>query len=230
MAEMPPSAPPLPRRLGRYAASLLSLGARILLGMFVLWQMIFLPAYNGLDQTEAIRKRLSEERREGGTWWQVVTCVPGLEPLIEEWLNKSTNHDDKGRIGNLLREQRRVVQWWAQTTGQEQGWGLFAPNAVDYSAFPSLELRWDDLERGRAAHEPVVLASANQPRDRRRYLRFGGFRLRRIDSQFEVDTTELSPEQIKGMVSEDSARIRAFLHWRLARFRREHPGLPPPTQ
>jgi hypothetical protein len=229
VSEMPPSAPPR-RRLGRYAAYLLSLGARMLLGLFVLWQMVFLPAYNGLDQTEAIRKGLSQERRQGGTWWQVVTCVPGLEPLVEEWLNKSANHDDKGRIGNLLREQRRVVQWWAQTTGQEQGWGLFAPNAVDYSAFPSLELRWDDPQQRHAPHELVVLASDNQPRDRRRYLRFGGSRLRRIDAQFEMDTAELSEQQLKGLVSEESERIRAFLRWRLAHLRREHPDLPPPTQ
>ncbi len=150
--------------------------------------------------------------------------------LVEEWLNKGANNEDKGTIGNLLRKPRRVVQWWAEKTGQEQGWGLFAPDVVGYSAFPSLELRWDDPEQRHASHEPVVLSSDNLPRDRRRYLRFGGFRLRRIDSRFEVNTTKLSEQQIIEMVSEDYTTVLAFMRWRLARFQREHPDLPSPVQ
>jgi len=228
---MSPSAPQSPRRrFGRRAGYLLRLAARVLLGLFVLWQMVFLPAYNALDRAEAIRKDLAEERDRDGRLWRLVRRVPGLEPLVEEWLNKGANHEDKGTIGNLLRKPRRVVQWWAEKTGQEQGWGLFAPDVVGYSAFPSLELRWDDPEQRHASHEPVVLSSDNLPRDRRRYLRFGGFRLRRIDSRFEVNTTKLSEQQIIEMVSEDYTTVLAFMRWRLARFQREHPDLPSPVQ
>jgi hypothetical protein len=232
VSEMPPSAPHSPWGwFARCAGHLLRLAARVLLGLFVLWQIVFLPAYNVLEKTNAIRKDLAEQRCQDGTWWKVITRVRGLEPLVEEWLNKGANHDDKGTIGNLLRKPQRVVTWWAETTGQEQGWGLFAPNAVDYSAFPSLELRWDDPEQGRALYEPIVLASDNLPRDRRRYLRFGGFRLRRIVTEFEFDTTKLTEAQIQGVVGADSRTVvLAYMRWRLIRFRRENPDLPPPAQ
>ncbi|MBI1914249.1 MAG: hypothetical protein HYS12_05865 [Planctomycetes bacterium] len=244
------------------AVRLLRPVARGLLGLFVLWQMIFLPAFNLLDGAEAARRDLREQRRQDGRWWRLLRTVPRLEPLVDEWLTKGANYGDKGKLGNLIERPRRVVRWWAQATGQEQGWKLFAPDTFDFSAFPSLELRWDDPEAEdgtglgalaggaalalcrapphRVAHEPLVLGSDNQPADRRCYLRFGGFRRRRIEAQFELDfrrdgrpreqLAELWEQQIRNLVSADYAETLAFLRWRLTRFHREHPELPPPVQ
>ncbi len=257
----------VPAPAGRPASAgwlvrLLRLAARVLLGLFVLWQMIFLPAFNLLDGAEVARRELQEQRRQDGRGWRLVRGVPGLVPLVDEWLTKGANYGDKGKLGNLIDRPRRVVRWWAQATGQEQGWKLFAPDTFDFSSFPSLELRWDDPEAkdgtglgalaggpalalGRAplhrvAHAPVVLGSDNQPADRHRYLRVGGFRRRRIEGQFELDfrrddrpheqLAELWEQQIRDLVSAEYEETLAFLRWRLSRFRREHPELPPPVQ
>ena len=104
----------------------------MLLGVLVLWQMIFLPVYNLLDDAEAARRDLQEQRRQNGCWWRVICHVPGLEPLVDEWLTRGANYGDKGKLGNLIERPRRVVRWWAQATGQEQGWKLFAPDTVDF--------------------------------------------------------------------------------------------------
>jgi hypothetical protein len=240
---------------------LLRLAGRALLGLFILWQMLFLPAFNLLDGAEGARRDLHEQRRQNGSWWRLIRRVPGLEPLVDEWLTRGGNDGDKGKLGNLIQRPRQVVRWWAQATGQEQGWKLFATDAVDFSAFPSLELRWNapEAEDGtqlgalaggpvlalcrappRRFHEPVVLGSDNQPADRRHYLRFGGFRRRRIEAQFELDfrpdgrpgeqRAEGWEQQIRDLMSSEYAETLAFLRWRLTRFQREHPELPPPVQ
>ena len=241
---------------------LLRRAARVLLGLFVLWQMLFLPAFNLLDGAETARDALQKHRRQDRLGWRLVRSVPGLEPLVDEWLTRGGNYGDKGTLGNLIQRPRRVVRWWAQVTGQEQSWGLFSPDATDFSAFPSVELRWDDPEAADVARlgslaggpalalppalpraaicEPLVLWSDNQPRDRHRYLRFGGFRRRRIDAQFEAKYhrdgqprehfAELWEQQIRNLMSAEYKATLAFLRWRLAHFRREHPELPPPVQ
>src|SRR5438128_2740514 len=112
---------------------LLQRAARVLLGLFVLWQMLFLPAFNLLDGAETARRPLQEQRRQDRLGWRLVRGIPGLGPLVNEWLTKGGNSDDKGTLGNLIQQPQRVLRWWAQTTGQEQGWGLFSPNAVDFS-------------------------------------------------------------------------------------------------
>src|SRR5262245_29536844 len=104
--------------------------------------MLFLPVFNFLDGMEDARQELMQQRRQDGHVWQLVRGVPRLEPLLDEWLDKGANREDKGTLGNLIERPRRVTRWWAQTTGQEQGWGLFAPDTVSFSAFPSVELRW----------------------------------------------------------------------------------------
>src|SRR5262249_23255029 len=247
--------------IARWPIRLVGLGARVLLGLFILWQIIFLPAFNLLDGAEAARRDLQEQRRQDGRWWRLVRGIPGLEPLVDEWLTRGGNYGDKGKLGNLIERPRRVVRWWAQATGQEQGWNLFAPDTLDFSSFPSVELRWDDPEAEdgtglgalaggpafalccappRVAHEPLVLGSDNQPADRHRYLRVGGFRRRRIEGQFELDfrrddrpheqLAEMWEQQIRNLVSAKYTETLAFLRWRLNRFHREHPQLPPPVQ
>src|SRR5205085_5524941 len=67
MSETPSAAPvPAPVALLRGAGRALRLAARVLLGLFVLWQLLFIPAYNVLEAEETVRKAFAESREEEG--------------------------------------------------------------------------------------------------------------------------------------------------------------------
>jgi hypothetical protein len=188
--------------------------ARFLLGLFVLWQLVFLLSSNFFGLYKPLRRGLAH--------------VPFLAdhvtpPAKDEDVPPGTEPLEKGL--------RRYAQW----TGQSQAWSLFAPNVTDLIPFPAVVLRWDDNEYGE--HR---MLSDNEPRDRTRYLRLGRFRLRKFESSLDV-TPSLSggtfdPEgagwagEIRSRVRAESDSMRAYLRWRLDQFRRSHPDWPPPDE
>ncbi len=256
-----PEAGPAAERLARRAGAALKLAARLLLGLFVLWQFLFLPVYNLLDMESILRRDLRDARQREGRVWNVI-AGSGAEAALVEWLDTDQDQEDRGAIGNALKRPHAVVEWWARRTGQEQGWGLFSPNTVDWICFFSVELRWDEpgppaplrtpapglselaltgaAAARRWAATPVRLLSDNQPRDVTRFVRFGNFRLRRIEARFDVDLRH-NPSAadggasdwesaIRGRVGDERRELIAYLRWRMERYRREHPESPRPTQ
>jgi len=221
----------------------LRLPPRVLLGVFVLGQMLFLPAYNALEGADDLRKGLRESRENEGRLWGLVSRWPAVRDVLAEWLEKGDRKGDRGALGNAIGRARRVTRWWAQTAGQEQGWGLFSPDAYRWSSFASLELRWDAPGPGdpegaggrplAGGREPVLLRSDNQPRDRHRFVRFGYFRLRRFETKFEIPLEGAwvlgqAPADWEGSIKrtakDQREEILTYMHWKLLHFRREHPA------
>jgi len=92
-------------------------------------------------------------------------------------------------------------------------------------------------------HHPqasVVLLSANEPADVRRYVKFGRFRLRRFESCIDVSlaSPDKEPdavvdswrENIEDRVRDRWRLIEAYLQWQLRRWSQKHPDLPQPKQ
>jgi hypothetical protein len=181
--------------------------ARVALGLLIVWQLLFLLGTNLLDAAGAIRRA-----RERGDEDKAPAWMAGEEELPR-----------------LLRRPHGWAGDWAELSGQEQRWALFAPSVTDIIPFLAVELRWYGPHP-----KSAVLLSDNEPADRRSFFRFGKFRLRRYESTFDVvpagPSSENWDEAIRLRVPEDGPRLRAFLRWRLRAYQRDRPDLPPPDE
>lgn len=199
--------------------------ARAALGLFVVWQLLFLLASNLLSVEDALRAALQKS--------------PPAQRVAPDLF------DGTGRAHAGLWAVERLTRRWEELTGQAQNWQLFAPDVADVVAFLAVELRWDDdrLPPGTVAPDnpppPVLLLSENEPADPNRFFRLGHYRLRRYESTIDVAPPPGQPfgphgevwaALVERAVREGAGPMRTYLRWRLAAFRREHPALPPPTQ
>jgi hypothetical protein len=121
---------------------------------------------------------------------------------------------------------------WAELTGQEQSWALFAPDVADYVPFVTVDLRWQD-------RPPWRLPALNAPADPQHFFRLGNFRYRRVESALEVSPEQGRPFEPSGaawraalerQVAWKEADRIAYLRWRLSAFLSERPDLPPPSE
>jgi hypothetical protein len=225
-------------------------GPRLLLGIFIVWQIIFLCALNGVEMLSGLRDELPTDKD-----------VPEvLDRAVPGWAKK------KGHVHDLSEMLNSVADHWANLTGQTQSWSLFAPNVRRQCVFPAVVLRWDEeplsapsLARQLAplaagmplevavlgaagslpvpAREPETLLSDNEPRDVNSYFRFGKFRLRRYENniiRILDDDGKETPAATKERWRKAIARhiekygdvVKAYLQWRLEGERRRHPERP----
>jgi hypothetical protein len=199
----------------RTLASVVRACARVLLGLFVVGQLGFLLVANFLGVEEPVRKSLAKH--------------PRLEALAPDYLA------GKGSVQSVLRDTESWTRRWSQLTGQPQSWRLFAPNVTDTIPFVAVELVWDDPPAERR-----LLLSENEPADVRRYVKLGHFRLRRAEAVFDcLSAASENPfradslawaDGIRDLMREEHAFVHAYLRWRLDRFLRQHPDLPPPAE
>jgi hypothetical protein len=195
-------------------------GGGILLGTFVLGQAMFLVAALVSNVDQALGAPLTRQR-------------VSITALIPE---SNTPSGDLFRTVQTI--DRDGFTHYGELTGQPQEWGLFAPDISDRFAFLVVELRWDDdsLEPGSVAvhdYPAVKLPSENAPADVNRFIRFQNFRLRRCEMHLVPPTT--TPDVFFDtadveLIYEEASAMHAYLHFRLAAYRREHPELPPPSQ
>src|SRR5262245_53139373 len=134
--------------------------ARVALGLFIVWQLLFLTLGNLAGAERGLFALLEKSRKENGWLWQVLTSTPGGARTFGEWLD--TPRPEESALGRLFRRSRKAADSWANWTGQEQGWGLFSPGVADYCCFPAVELRWHDHDQSQNEQE-VVLRSDNEP-------------------------------------------------------------------
>ncbi len=186
--------------------------ARGALGLFVVGQLLFLLTSNLLSVEDAVRAALQERP-------PAQRAAPDL-------------FDGTGRAHAGLRAVERLTRRWEEMSGQAQNWQLFAPDVADVIPFLAIELRWE-------GRPPRTLLSSNEPASPRRFLRVGRFRLRRYESTLDLAPLPGRPFDPRGedwaAVIERDVRARArsllaYLRWRLATIRREHPDLPPPAE
>jgi hypothetical protein len=188
--------------------------ARGVLGLFVVWQLLFLLSSNLLSVEDAVRAALQKS--------------PPAQRVAPDLF------DGKGRVHDGLRAVERVTLRWAELTGQAQCWQLFAPDVADVIPFLAVELRWDD------GRPPVLLLSVNEPADPDRFVRLGHFRLRRYESTLDLAPppggAPFDPRgedwaaAVERHVRAEAEPMLAYLRWRVAAFERQRPELSPPTE
>lgn len=227
--------------------------ARLLLGLFILWQLFYLGAENLLGMLEELR---TESPKQVGEI---------LDEYVPEW------RKGEGTFYEATSKLNKITTAWGQMTAQSQGWSLFAPNVASEIPFPALELRWEEevdpwlvvrltdmlartdpllrlaLKVGEQQKPPPLprapewLLSPNEPADPHNFLRWSHFRLRRFEGNLGVVMTRYTDESedethhrwrknIEQELRTDWDATLAYMKWRLADFQRQHPEAPPPTQ
>ncbi|MFN4261822.1 MAG: hypothetical protein ACK4RK_21280 [Gemmataceae bacterium] len=222
--------------------------AQVVLGLFIVWQLIFLIGGNLGGVLD--RYRLD---------WQEPHWMAAVAP---RWVAGEEHFHDASEMFN------GITRRWGELTGQPQNWSLFAPNVAAVSPFPAVELRWDDDPHsaegiaGRlsplAAQHPgevaawevaarsspypsFFLLSDNEPDNLHSYWRVGRFRLRRYEAsgleviltsndRSQAEVADAWRERIENKVRRDGECIKAYLRWRERVYQREHLDRPPPRQ
>jgi hypothetical protein len=100
------------------------IAARILLGVFILWQLFFLLSSNLLSFLPKVRDFGQDK--------------PSAEAVAPDWLH------EKGRVADAERMLTGVTTRWAEVSGQPQNWSLFAPNVTNVIPFVAVEFCWEE--------------------------------------------------------------------------------------
>lgn len=188
--------------------------ASFALGLFVLWQLLFLFGDN-------VSKFLLNERE----------AFPALGRAAPEFAG------GKGVAYGAVEQASEVGSRWLELTNQAQTWSLFAPNIWQDIPFVAVEFRWDEA----SGLPPVFLLSDNEPADPGCYLRLGKFRVRRYESNIDVnllhglaDPTEQPKDDwyfaFRNKVRREWRAMHAYLKWRWEAHHAVHPELPEPEQ
>jgi len=194
--------------------------ARVLLGGFIVWQLLFIPGANLLGLILATQKNGENS-----------TGVNAVEPAAtgKETLQVGLDQVDK------------VLQIWAEWTGQLQGWSLYAPHVPTHSTFVVVEFGWDE----ECAGQPGIgkrqkVYSAIEPADPGHYFRpFNSFRLASYEANLclpiwnwkeDVAAKGAARQQIEETVCRHQKPICAYLQWQRRMFQDRHPELAAPTE
>src|SRR5579864_8052323 len=110
--------------------------ARVALGLFILWQLVFLLGVNSLHLLDF-----------GRGYWRDETLAHHLAP---DWV------EGKGTAHETLKTALEVGARWSELTLQPQDWSLFAPGVTADIPFVELEFRWND-------RPPIRWRSPNEP-------------------------------------------------------------------
>ncbi|MBI1829995.1 MAG: hypothetical protein HYR84_00930 [Planctomycetes bacterium] len=140
--------------------------------------------------------------------------------------------DKKGHAWKWLEHIDHNLAKWAQLSGQEQDWRLFAPTVTKAIAFPCVLLLFDDalgdgagvgaamqfdalngfhFDLSKSTRRKILLPSDNEPADMTNYLRVGKGRLRRLEDVLQAATRGTpgdSREQAAARASENVESLR----------------------
>jgi hypothetical protein len=200
---------------------------QVVLGLFVCWQLFYLPASNYLGMLPhgaPEEGELSDSR-----------CISGPE-------------GGGGPIQHAVDFAAEVTTAWAQLSGQQQAWWLFAPGFPGQATFPEVELRWDNPASGTkgskwTTYPPVRLQSTIEPVDPQNYVHLPGsfdrlfhyeVRLGLVYLNWDQQSFHEQPEPWRQLLADRVRRqwrsMRAYLNWRVLQFSQEHGELPLPAQ
>jgi len=189
---------------------------RLLLGLFITWQLIFLFLSNFLPFVPHGREEHDELIDDVNLHGRVTSVEPiqdGIETLA------------------------RITDRWMEATGQLQGWSLFAPTFPPQAGFVAVKFDWTSGPK-------KVVQSPFEPNPLH-YFRPPGTYGRRFnyESRFVIlpaywPEDRLKPcwwpwemdwrEAITRRVQMQWKSMRAYLRWQRDRYAKEHP--PPPTE
>jgi hypothetical protein len=192
--------------------------ARVLFGVFVIWQLLFLFLSNFLPFVPHGREQYDELIDDVNLHGQVTQVRP---------------------VQDAIEDVACITDRWMEATGQLQGWSLFAPTFPPQAGFVSVRFGWPD-----GSHD--VVKSRFEP-DPLHYVRLPGTYGRQFnyESRFVI-LPAYWPEARLGLSwwpwesewSEAVTRrvhvqwksMRAYLRWCRDRYMKEHPGTLPPAE
>lgn len=186
-------------------------GPRVL-GAFVVWQLVFIPAANLLDffpHRELSRDEVTDFREQPA---EALPATPVVDVLAG------------------------VTDRWAQATGQYQMWWLFAPTFPPQATFATTELQWADRPSVKLASvfdPPNPQSYARLPGSDDRLFQYEvhlGLGLVYWDRAAATTDEEAWREHFRTLVARQWKSMRAYLRWRVEEYRDEHPGEPLPSE
>jgi hypothetical protein len=188
----------------------------VALGVFIVWQLVFLVVANVLD------------------------FFPHRVHRLDELTNFRVLPAGSRCPWPLVHAVASVTDRWAHLTGQYQMWWLFAPDFPAQATFPVVELRWDDPL---LASAPVRLPSAACPADRSAYFHAptSADRLLQYEANLCLgyafwNENSLAEDPVGSrqfqfdLVRSQWKSMRAYMRWRTAQFLGQRPDLPPPDE
>jgi hypothetical protein len=191
-------------------------GPAVLLGLFVVWQLVFLVLANALE------------------------FIPHHVHRLDEFTGYREVPPEDANATPTIRALAAAIDCWSQLTGQYQMWWLFAPDFPRQATFPAVELRWD-----RATHdfEPALISSSLEPATITSYFHPPDSTDRLLHYEANIsaelaywnDPTEPADiEQWHRRLSDAACSrwksTRAYLRWQIAKFLAEHPDRPSPDE
>jgi hypothetical protein len=200
--------------------------AQFLLGLFIVSNICFLFVMNVFE----LLKDLS---------WLVDTETPAAKVAVRLALDLPREEDS--HAGEVYRFARR----YAEFTGLNQSWCLFAPAVFDSGTFADIELRWDDEPPGAPAppgtRRAVLLPDLNDPGDMSSYVRLGNSRLRKYESNIVVyikreegenedEVNKRWARSIQKKFQKQWDTMQAYMNWRWGKWQEKNPEQPTPRQ
>jgi hypothetical protein len=219
---------------------------QVALGLFILFQLVFLVVSNFL----------------GFFQWAAPELTGEPKKLANRIASRFAHEDGHGWAWceRLETDTRR----WMQLTGQDQDWSLFAPSVSKVTGVPVVLLLWDEppqagpsmpgsrldytAENGfdlvtawqKQAPDTVVwLPSDNAPADEKNYIKLGNARLRRYEGIFYLNAQPYKDEpradaearmtrRMDKLVTDAHDSIKRYLEWRIRAWQHQHPdeGMP----
>ena len=188
-----------------------------LAGAFALWQLAFIPLSNAWE-------------------W-----LPRRPTPADDYPERSTTQrwgrfTDSDLVQGASERVGDVFAFWAEVSGQDQGWNMFTPDFPPHTVVPIAELQWDD---GRTAR---VESRFSPPDPARPGMRWPLIYDREFN--YEANITMLgwhaTPEavatrpdrwrELPERVRENQELVSRWLAWKMRLHLRERPGTPTPSQ
>jgi hypothetical protein len=191
---------------------------QVLLGLFILFQLGFMIVANLL----------------GFIKWAPTEATDKPKALINR---VAPGFADKQRHGWYWTEELETnLRRYAQLTGQDQNWSLFAPGVAKATGFPAVVLLFDDPPESGPSIPGAILAfdktngfnvgadwkslplraemllSENEPLDIHAYIRVGKCRLRRYESQFYINPQPNENESPDDLAARLTRRMRRLIN------------------
>ena len=189
----------------------------VLLGLFVLFQLIYLPLSNLM---QLVPREMPEHRGE-----------------LDIRVQREGTATNQRSIQEAINGLGTCLDRYGELSGQVQAWSLFAPDFGTQTIYPIAEFEFGEgQERFLMRNEPLVLRA-----DPERYLRWPGPNSRLVGSEFllgvvywrfsEESLQQRGPEWQKAVrehVRRQQKSLEAWFRLNLAMLKRTHPNLPEP--
>jgi hypothetical protein len=212
MPDTPPSPtpplPPVPRARGILPW---------LIGLFALWQLVFVPLTNLLEFVPLRPTRYDTDPPiETTQRWGRFTDIEALQ-----WTTEAAAF---------------VLVGWAEATGQDQGWNMFTPGFPPYTVVPAVEFRFPDgaTDRVSSRFEPPDPANP-RPRPPLLHDREFNFEANIVMLAWDCHPKTLAEQpdrwrRLPERVRENESLLTRWLSWKTRQYQAAHPHRAGPVE